>query len=77
MSAADFYNYVKSNTQEGASEADVSKLLKYIFEAANGDVEQPDVRASRMIPLGPNGPDYSTERVLLTEDVVRFFFHTD
>ncbi|KAK1425420.1 hypothetical protein QVD17_20772 [Tagetes erecta] len=55
--------------QDHTSEADVSNLPKYIFEAANGDVEQPDVRGSRMIPMGPNGPDFSTEGVLLTGDV--------
>ncbi|KAI3796352.1 hypothetical protein L1987_39022 [Smallanthus sonchifolius] len=56
--------------QDPASVADISRLPKYIFEVdnVNGDVEQPDVRACRMIPMRRNGSDFSTERVLLTKD---------
>ncbi|KAI3744129.1 hypothetical protein L1987_57205 [Smallanthus sonchifolius] len=54
--------------KEGASEAEISRLPKYIFEVATGDMEQPDVRACRMMPRRTNGPDFSTERVLLTEE---------
>ncbi|KAI3744130.1 hypothetical protein L1987_57206 [Smallanthus sonchifolius] len=61
------FMYYISN-QDPASDADISRLPKYIFEVDNGDMEQPDVRACRMIPMRRNGPDFSTERVLLTKD---------
>ncbi|KAK9051259.1 hypothetical protein SSX86_027886 [Deinandra increscens subsp. villosa] len=54
--------------QERASEAEISMLPKYTFEGSNGDVEQPDVRACRMVPVGTNSPNFSTEHVLPTED---------
>lgn len=64
---------MKSNTQEErASEAEINNLPKYIFKVTNGDVEQPDVRACKMTPMETNGPNFSTERVLLTEEAVCF-----
>ncbi|MFS7934857.1 hypothetical protein Hanom_Chr05g00396571 [Helianthus anomalus] len=61
-----FMHYI--NSQECASEAEVSNLPKYRYEVSNGDMEQPDNSACRMIPLGTNGQDFSTERVLRIEN---------
>ncbi|KAK1414654.1 hypothetical protein QVD17_30403 [Tagetes erecta] len=66
------YRHVKSNTHEDcASKAEINNLSKYIFEVPNNDVEQPDVRSCKMNPMETNGPNFSTERVLLTEEVVK------
>ncbi|KAK1425419.1 hypothetical protein QVD17_20771 [Tagetes erecta] len=59
----------KLTVEECASEAEINNLPKYIFEVANGDVEQHDVTACKMIPMETNGPNFSTERVLLAEEV--------
>ncbi|XP_021986117.1 E3 ubiquitin protein ligase RIE1 [Helianthus annuus] len=61
-----FMHYI--NSQERASEAEISSLPKYRYEVSNGDVGQPDNRACRMIPMGTNGQDFSTERVLRIEN---------
>ncbi|GKB50095.1 DExH-box ATP-dependent RNA helicase DExH12, partial [Tanacetum coccineum] len=56
----------KDNTrEEGASDADINILPKYIYAVSN-DEEQPDVILSRMVPMGTNDPDF--ERFLLTND---------
>ncbi|KAL9997505.1 hypothetical protein Hdeb2414_s0620g00925541 [Helianthus debilis subsp. tardiflorus] len=51
-----------------ASEADIISLPKFKFKVSSGDVEQPDNRACRMIPVRTNGPDFSTERAIQIED---------
>ncbi|KAJ0462061.1 putative transcription factor C2H2 family [Helianthus annuus] len=56
-------------SREGpASEADIISLPKFKFKVSGGDVEQPDNRACRMIPVRNNGPDFSTERAIQIED---------
>ncbi|KAM0046895.1 putative transcription factor C2H2 family [Helianthus debilis subsp. tardiflorus] len=49
---------------ELASEAEISSLPKYRHEVSNGDVGQPDNKACRMISMGTNDKDFSTERIL-------------
>ncbi|XP_076885283.1 E3 ubiquitin protein ligase RIE1-like [Bidens hawaiensis] len=61
-----FLCYIGS--EESASEAAIKILPEYIFEMSNAGVESPDESACRMILMGPNGPDLSTERFLQTED---------
>ncbi|MFS7952702.1 hypothetical protein Hanom_Chr07g00610041 [Helianthus anomalus] len=51
----------------------ISILPKYEFKMSNGDVDQPDVRACKMISMGTNGLDFSIERALEIEDTVCFF----
>ncbi|KAM0021669.1 putative transcription factor C2H2 family [Helianthus debilis subsp. tardiflorus] len=48
--------------------AEISSLPKYRYEMFNGDVGQPDNRACRMIHMGTNDQDFSTERVLRIEN---------
>ncbi|PWA80657.1 Glucose/ribitol dehydrogenase [Artemisia annua] len=55
--------------QEGASDADINILPKYVYVLSN-DEEQPDVILSRMVPVGTNSPDFNVERFLLNEDAV-------
>ncbi|GJV14710.1 E3 ubiquitin protein ligase RIE1-like protein [Tanacetum coccineum] len=55
--------------EEGASDADINVLPKYIYAVSN-DEEQPDVILNRMVPMGTNGPDF--ERFLQTEDAYHF-----
>ncbi|MFS8028018.1 putative transcription factor C2H2 family [Helianthus anomalus] len=56
-------------SREGpASEADIISLPKFKFKVSSGDVEQPDNRACRMIPVRTNGPGFSTERAIQIED---------
>ncbi|XP_076920805.1 E3 ubiquitin protein ligase RIE1-like [Bidens hawaiensis] len=61
-----FLCYIGS--EGSASEAAIKILPEYRFEMSNDDADQPDERACRMIPMGPNGPDLSTVRFLQTED---------
>ncbi|PON81808.1 43kDa postsynaptic protein [Trema orientale] len=53
--------------QEGASEADLSILPKYMFRKSS-DEEKPKVGAGRMVPLETNSGYLATERILLPED---------
>ncbi|XP_021746814.1 E3 ubiquitin protein ligase RIE1-like [Chenopodium quinoa] len=53
--------------QEGASEADLSVLPKYKFQASAND-EKIDVRAGVMIPVESSSGYLASERVLLPED---------
>lgn len=62
-----FENY--DNTQEGASEADISIFPKYQFEVSN-DEKKSDGRECRMVPMQTNGPDFSVEHALPIKDVV-------
>ncbi|MFS7911123.1 hypothetical protein Hanom_Chr02g00114331 [Helianthus anomalus] len=54
----------------------ISSLPKYDFKMSIGDVDQPDVRACKMISMGTNGLDFSIERTLEIEDAVCFFLPT-
>lgn len=55
--------------QEGASEADLSILPKYKFQACQ-DGDSAGVGAGRMVPTETNGGYMATERILLPEDAV-------
>lgn len=57
------------NTQEGASVADISILPEYNFEVPIAL----DGLAGKMVPTGRNAPEFSIERVLLTEDAVSHY----
>ncbi|GKD00712.1 E3 ubiquitin protein ligase RIE1-like protein [Tanacetum coccineum] len=56
--------YLIRRQEEGASDADINILPKYIYAVSN-DEEQPDLILSRMVPMGTNGPDFNVERFLL------------
>nr|GFA73901.1 E3 ubiquitin-protein ligase RIE1-like [Tanacetum cinerariifolium] len=59
--------YFIRRQEEGASDADINVLPKYIYAVSN-DEEQPDVIINRMVPMRTNGPDFNVERFLPTED---------
>lgn len=61
-----------SSKQEGASEADLSMLPKYRFQASNDD-EKHGVEAGVMVPLETGNGYLPSERVLLPEDAVSTF----
>ncbi|GJW29349.1 putative dienelactone hydrolase, alpha/beta hydrolase, partial [Tanacetum coccineum] len=52
--------YLIRRQEEGASDADINILPKYIYAVSN-DEEQPDLILSRMVPMGTNGPDFNVE----------------
>ncbi|KAJ6324151.1 hypothetical protein OIU76_011447 [Salix suchowensis] len=57
--------------QEGASEADLSMLPKYKYQAM-GDEEKSRVQAGKMVPVESSSGYLATERILLPEDAVSY-----
>ncbi|KAF5818456.1 hypothetical protein HanXRQr2_Chr02g0065491 [Helianthus annuus] len=43
----------------------IRSLPKYSYIVSNADVEQPDVRACRMIPMWTHGQYFSTELIIM------------